>query len=197
MMATTSRTTGHPSQLRDTRRFQAFPKGGSRAAIASHHRAGLNHTSDQHAWFQAARAAPPGSPERAITSGATRTSDIGARIIFVDAERSNWTWDPVAKAYYWHRFFHHQPDLNYDNPAVLRRVLEIMDYWMAMGVDGFRLDAVPYLVEREGTKCESLPETHDVTEDHPTSHRHALAASHAPRRGQSARRGRASVFRRR
>ena len=123
----------------------------------------VNHTSDQHAWFQAARAAPPDSPARAYyvwSDTDQRYQD--ARIIFVDAERSNWTWDPAAQAYYWHRFFQHQPDLNYDNPAVLKEVEEIMDYWMALGVDGFRLDAVPYLVEREGTNCESLPATHDV-----------------------------------
>jgi maltose alpha-D-glucosyltransferase/alpha-amylase len=87
-----------------------------------------------------------------------------ARVIFVDSERSNWTWDPVAGAYYWHRFFHHQPDLNYDNPAVLREMLKVIDFWLELGVDGFRLDAVPYLVEREGTNCENLPETHAVLE---------------------------------
>ena len=86
----------------------------------------------------------------------------GARIIFTDTEKSNWTWDPVAKAYYWHRFFSHQPDLNYDNPAVLEEVLKIMRFWLDMGVDGLRLDAIPYLVEREGTNCENLPETHVV-----------------------------------
>jgi len=84
------------------------------------------------------------------------------RVIFVDSERSNWTWDPVAGAYYWHRFFHHQPDLNYDNPAVLGEILRVIDFWLELGVDGFRLDAVPYLVEREGTSCENLPETHTV-----------------------------------
>ena len=83
-----------------------------------------------------------------------------ARIIFVDTERSNWTWDPVAQAYYWHRFFQHQPDLNYDNPAVVREMLAILDFWLDLGVDGFRLDAVPYLIERDGTNCENLPETH-------------------------------------
>ena len=84
-----------------------------------------------------------------------------ARIIFTDTEPSNWTWDPVAKQYYWHRFFPHQPDLNYDNPKVQKEVFKILDYWMNMGVDGFRLDAVPYLFERDGTNCENLPETHD------------------------------------
>ncbi len=123
----------------------------------------LNHTSDQHAWFQRARLAPHGSPERDyyVWSDTDRKySD--ARIIFVDTESSNWTWDVEAKAYYWHRFFSHQPDLNYDNPAVLREILGVVDYWLSMGVDGLRLDAVPYLVERDGTACENLPETHAV-----------------------------------
>jgi maltose alpha-D-glucosyltransferase/alpha-amylase len=123
----------------------------------------VNHTSDQHRWFQHARTAPPDSPERAYyvwSQSDKRYAD--ARIIFIDSERSNWTWDPVAQAYYWHRFFQHQPDLNYDNPAVLREVQQVMDFWLELGVDGFRLDAVPYLVEREGTSCESLPETHGV-----------------------------------
>jgi maltose alpha-D-glucosyltransferase/alpha-amylase len=123
----------------------------------------VNHTSDQHAWFQRARAAAPGSRERDYyVWSETDQKYRDARIIFVDSERSNWTWDPVAEAYYWHRFFHHQPDLNYDSPAVLQDVLQTMDFWLELGVDGFRLDAVPYLVEREGTSCENLPETHAV-----------------------------------
>ena len=123
----------------------------------------VNHTSDQHPWFQAARAAAPGSPERDFYVWSdTDHKYEDARIIFTDTEKSNWTWDPVAKAYYWHRFFSHQPDLNYDNPAVLEEVLKIMRYWLDMGVDGLRLDAIPYLVEREGTNCENLPETHAV-----------------------------------
>ena len=123
----------------------------------------VNHTSDQHAWFQRARAAPPGSRERDYyVWSETDQKYRDARIIFVDSERSNWTWDSVAEAYYWHRFFHHQPDLNYDSPAVLQDVLQTMDFWLELGVDGFRLDAVPYLVEREGTSCENLPETHAV-----------------------------------
>jgi maltose alpha-D-glucosyltransferase/alpha-amylase len=123
----------------------------------------LNHTSEQHAWFKRAQAAPPGSVERDYyvwSDTAERYRD--ARIIFVDSERSNWTWQGTANAYYWHRFFHHQPDLNYDNPAVLQEILRIIDFWMELGVDGFRLDAVPYLIEREGTSCENLPETHAV-----------------------------------
>jgi maltose alpha-D-glucosyltransferase / alpha-amylase len=123
----------------------------------------VNHTSDQHPWFQRARRAEPGSPEREYyVWSETDDKYRDARIIFVDSERSNWSWDPEARAYYWHRFFFHQPDLNYDNPAVLREVLDVMDFWLDMGVDGFRLDAVPYLVEREGTNCENLPETHEV-----------------------------------
>jgi maltose alpha-D-glucosyltransferase / alpha-amylase len=123
----------------------------------------INHTSDQHPWFQAARKAPPGSPEREFyvwsdTDGKYRD----ARIIFTDTEQSNWTWDPEAKAYFWHRFFSHQPDLNYDNPAVLEEILKAMCFWLDMGVDGLRLDAIPYLVEREGTSCENLPETHVI-----------------------------------
>ena len=123
----------------------------------------VNHTSDQHPWFQRARRAEPGSPEREYyVWSETDDKYRDARIIFLDSERSNWSWDSEARANYWHRFFFHQPDLNYDNPAVLREVLSVMDFWLDMGVDGFRLDAVPYLVEREGTNCENLPETHDV-----------------------------------
>jgi len=123
----------------------------------------LNHTSDQHPWFQRARSAPPGSPERDYYVWSdTDQLYQQARIIFVDAERSNWTWDPVAQAYYWHRFFQHQPDLNYDNPAVVREMLAVLDFWLDLGVDGFRIDAVPYLVERDNTSCENLPETHAI-----------------------------------
>jgi maltose alpha-D-glucosyltransferase/alpha-amylase len=123
----------------------------------------LNHTSDEHPWFRRAREAPVGSAERAYYVWSdTDAKYPDARVIFLDSERSNWTWDPVAGAYYWHRFFHHQPDLNYDNPAVVREILGVIDFWLELGVDGFRLDAVPYLVEREGTACENLPETHAV-----------------------------------
>ncbi len=123
----------------------------------------VNHTSEQHPWFQRARRAPPGSPEREyyVWSDTDRRFQ-SARIIFTDTELSNWTWDDVAGAYYWHRFFSHQPDLNFDNPRVLDEILGVMRFWLDMGVDGFRLDAVPYLVEREGTSCENLPETHQV-----------------------------------
>lgn len=121
----------------------------------------LNHTSDQHPWFQRARVAPKGSNERDYyvwSDDPGKYKDV--RIIFQDFETSNWSWDPVAEQYYWHRFFHHQPDLNYDSPDVQKEVLAILDYWCSMGVDGFRLDAVPYLFEREGTNGENLPETH-------------------------------------
>jgi maltose alpha-D-glucosyltransferase / alpha-amylase len=121
----------------------------------------INHTSDQHPWFQAARRAPPGSPERDFYVWSdTDQKYLGTRIIFLDTETSNWTYDPIAKAYYWHRFFSHQPDLNFDNPKVMSAVLEVMRFWLDMGVDGFRLDAIPYLVEREGTNNENLRETH-------------------------------------
>jgi len=123
----------------------------------------INHTSDQHPWFQRARNAPVGSPERDFYVWSdTPDKYQGARIIFTDTEKSNWTWDPVAGQFYWHRFFSHQPDLNFDNPAVVEAVLEVMRFWLNMGVDGLRLDAVPYLIEREGTNCENLPGTHDV-----------------------------------
>jgi maltose alpha-D-glucosyltransferase/alpha-amylase len=121
----------------------------------------INHTSDQHPWFRRARRCPPGSKERDFYVWSdTPTRYAEARIIFKDFEHSNWTWDPVAKAYYWHRFYAHQPDLNYDNPAVWDAIFPVLDFWMDMGVDGMRLDALPYLYEREGTTCENLPETH-------------------------------------
>jgi maltose alpha-D-glucosyltransferase/alpha-amylase len=121
----------------------------------------LNHTSDQHPWFQRARRAPPGSWARDFYVWSdTDTRYAGTRIIFVDVEKSNWTWDPVANAYYWHRFYAHQPDLNFDNPRVVNALLSVLRFWLAIGVDGFRLDAVPYLLEREGTSNENLPETH-------------------------------------
>ncbi len=123
----------------------------------------VNHTSDQHPWFQTARQAPLGSPEREFyvwSDTAQKYKD--ARIIFTDTERSNWTWDTVANQYYWHRFFSHQPDLNYDNPRVIEEVLKVMRFWLDMGVDALRVDAIPYLVERDGTICENLPETHAV-----------------------------------
>ena len=142
-----------------------------RAFVEEAHRRGLrvitelvvNHTSDQHPWFQAARHAPRGSAARDFyvwNDDDAKWSE--ARIIFTDTEISNWTHDPVAGQYYWHRFFSHQPDLNYDNPAVVRAIVAVMRFWLDLGVDGLRLDAVPYLVERDGTNCENLPETHAI-----------------------------------
>jgi maltose alpha-D-glucosyltransferase/alpha-amylase len=145
-----------------------------RAFVVEAHRRGLrvitelvmNHTSDQHPWFQAARKAPKGSPERNFyvwTDDPTLYS--GTRIIFTDTEKSNWTYDEVAGQYFWHRFFSHQPDLNFDNPAVLNAMLQTMEFWLETGVDGFRLDAIPYLIERDGTSNENLRETHDVIKE--------------------------------
>lgn len=126
----------------------------------------LNHTSDRHPWFQRARAAPAGGKARDyyIWSDDPRRF-AQARIIFKDFESSNWAWDPVANAYYWHRFYSHQPDLNFHNPVVRKEMLKVVDFWLKMGVDGLRLDAVPYLFEREGTSCENLPETHTFLQE--------------------------------
>jgi maltose alpha-D-glucosyltransferase / alpha-amylase len=125
----------------------------------------LNHTSDQHPWFQEARSSPD-HPRRAwYVWSDTDERYKSARIIFLDTEASNWAWDPISKSFYWHRFFSHQPDLNWDNPAVREQMWEVMKFWLEMGVDAFRLDAVPYLVEREGTNCENLPETHTILKD--------------------------------
>jgi len=170
----------YPSPLRDdgydiSDYDDVHPQYGSiedfRVMLEEAHRRGLkvitelviNHTSDAHPWFQAARRAPPGSPERDFYVWSdTDQKYQGTRIIFTDTETSNWTWDPVAKAYFWHRFFSHQPDLNFDNPKVLEAIFRTMRFWLDMGVDGFRLDAIPYLVERDGTNNENLPETHAV-----------------------------------
>jgi maltose alpha-D-glucosyltransferase/alpha-amylase len=122
----------------------------------------VNHTSDQHPWFQEARSSRE-SPRRDWYVWSDSDDKYrGVRIIFLDTELSNWAWDPVSKQYYWHRFFGHQPDLNYDNPAVREEIWNVMKFWLDLGVDGFRVDAVPYLIEREGTSCENLPETHAV-----------------------------------
>ncbi|HEY9446249.1 MAG TPA: maltose alpha-D-glucosyltransferase, partial [Burkholderiales bacterium] len=146
-------------------------RGDFRTFMREAHEAGLkvitelvvNHTSDQHAWFQAARRAPSGSSKRNFYVWSDDPAKYaGTRIIFTDTESSNWAWDSVANAYYWHRFFSHQPDLNFDNPHVLKAIFRIMRFWLDMGVDGFRLDAIPYLCEREGTNNENLPETHAV-----------------------------------
>ncbi|MDP9191246.1 MAG: maltose alpha-D-glucosyltransferase [Acidobacteriota bacterium] len=141
--------------------FKAFLKEAHRRGIKVVTELVINHTSDQHAWFQKSRRAKPGTPWRDFYVWSdTPDKYKDARIIFKDFETSNWTWDPVANAYYWHRFFSHQPDLNFDNPAVHDALFKALDFWMEMGVDAFRLDAIPYLYEREGTTCENLPETH-------------------------------------
>jgi maltose alpha-D-glucosyltransferase/alpha-amylase len=141
--------------------FKAFLKEAHRRGIRVVTELVINHTSDQHAWFQKSRRAKPGTPWRDFYVWSdTPDKYRDARIIFKDFETSNWTWDPVANAYYWHRFFSHQPDLNFDNPAVHDALFKALDFWMDMGVDAFRLDAIPYLYEREGTTCENLPETH-------------------------------------
>ena len=170
----------YPSPLKDdgydvADYHHVHPQYGTRADfrqfLREAHRLGLrvitelvvNHTSDQHPWFQAARRAPRGSNKRNFyvwSDDPTKYKET--RIIFTDTEKSNWAWDPVAKAYYWHRFFSHQPDLNFNNPSVVRDVVRVMNYWFDMGVDGMRLDAIPYLCERDGTNNENLPETHEV-----------------------------------
>jgi maltose alpha-D-glucosyltransferase / alpha-amylase len=168
----------YPSPLRDdgydiADYYDVNPNYGTlddfRAFLEAAHQSGLrvitelviNHTSDQNPWFQKSRRSPPGSPERDFYVWSdTPEKYPDARIIFKDFETSNWSWDPVAKAYYWHRFYSHQPDLNFDNPAVHEAVEKVCDFWLELGVDGLRLDAVPYLYEREGTNCENLPETH-------------------------------------
>ncbi len=152
----------HPNYgtMRD---FRAFMREAHERGIRVLTELVVNHTSDQHPWFQAARRAPAGSSKRDFyVWSTTKQRYADARVIFTDSEPSNWTWDDEAKAYYWHRFFHHQPDLNFDNPKVLRAVLRVMRFWLDAGVDGLRLDAVPYLIEREGTNCENLEETHAV-----------------------------------
>jgi maltose alpha-D-glucosyltransferase/alpha-amylase len=125
----------------------------------------LNHTSDQHPWFLESRSSRDNPKRDWYVWSDTDAKYRGTRIIFLDTEMSNWAWDPISKSYYWHRFFSHQPDLNYDNPVVREEMWNVMKFWLEMGVDGFRLDAVPYLIEREGTNCENLPETHDIIRD--------------------------------
>jgi maltose alpha-D-glucosyltransferase / alpha-amylase len=125
----------------------------------------VNHTSDQHPWFQAARSSPTSPFRDYYVWSHTDQRYRDARIIFTDTEPSNWSWDPLARAYFWHRFFSHQPDLNYDNPEVRRGMLDVMRFWLDRGLDGFRCDAVPYLIEREGTSCENLPETHAILKE--------------------------------
>ena len=150
----------HPAygSLRD---FQNFLREAHRRGLRVITELVINHTSDQHEWFQKSRRAEPGSSWRDFYVWSdTPDKYAGTRIIFKDFEPSNWSWDPVAKAYYWHRFYSHQPDLNFDSPLVRRTVMRTLDFWAQMGVDAFRLDAIPYLYEREGTSCENLQETH-------------------------------------
>jgi maltose alpha-D-glucosyltransferase/alpha-amylase len=154
----------HPSYgtLEDFRKFlESAHERGIRVIIELV----ANHTSDQHPWFQESRSSQNNPRRDWYVWSDTDTRYQGTRIIFLDTEKSNWSWDPISKAFYWHRFFSHQPDLNYDNPAVREQMWEVMKFWLDMGVDGFRLDAVPYLVEREGTSCENLPETHEVLKE--------------------------------
>jgi len=148
----------HYGELRDFRNFLREAKRRNLRVITE---LVINHTSDQHRWFQQARRAAPGTPERDFYVWSdTPDRYRQARIIFKDFEHSNWAWDPTAKAYFWHRFYGHQPDLNFDNPVVRKALLRVLDFWLELGVDGLRLDAVPYLYEREGTSCENLSETH-------------------------------------
>jgi maltose alpha-D-glucosyltransferase / alpha-amylase len=146
--------------MRDFRRFVAEAHMRGISVITE---LVINHTSDQHPWFQRARRARRGSAARNFYVWSdTDERYKGTRIIFLDTETSNWTWDPVAGQFFWHRFYAHQPDLNFDNPRVLQEIIKVMRFWLAMGVDGLRLDAIPYLVEREGTSSENLPETHEI-----------------------------------
>ncbi|HET9165033.1 MAG TPA: maltose alpha-D-glucosyltransferase [Candidatus Angelobacter sp.] len=146
--------------------FQRFMREAKRRGLKVITELVLNHTSDQHLWFQRSRRAPPGSRWRDFYVWSDTSEKYrDARIIFKDFESSNWTWDPVAKAYFWHRFYSHQPDLNWENPEVRKAMFAAMDFWFDLGVDGLRLDAVPYLFEREGTNCENLPETHTALKE--------------------------------
>src|SRR4029450_10727514 len=155
----------HPSygNIRD---FRMFLREARRRGLRVITELVLNHTSDQHPWFQRARRSAPGAAwGHFYVWSDTPCKYRDARIIFKDFESSNWAWDPVAEAYYWHRFYSHQPNLNYATPAVRRAMFEVVDFWLEMGVDGLRLDAVPYLFEREGTSCENLPETYAFLEE--------------------------------
>ena len=151
----------HPS-YGNLEHFKTFLEGAHSRGIRVIIELVLNHTSDQHQWFQEARSSRDNPRRDWYVWSETDTRYKDARIIFLDTELSNWAWDPVSKSYYWHRFFSHQPDLNYDNPAVFEAMWGVMKFWLDIGVDGFRLDAVPYLVERDGTNCENLPETHAI-----------------------------------
>jgi maltose alpha-D-glucosyltransferase/alpha-amylase len=145
--------------------FQTFLEAAHQRGIRVIIEMVLNHTSDQHPWFQESRSSRTNPRRDWYVWSDTDNRYKGTRIIFLDTELSNWAWDPVSKQYYWHRFFSHQPDLNYDNPQVREEMWDVMKFWLQMGVDAFRLDAVPYLVEREGTNCENLPETHTIIKE--------------------------------
>jgi maltose alpha-D-glucosyltransferase/alpha-amylase len=149
----------HPS-IGDVKDFEALTQAAHARGIRVITDLVLNHTSDQHPWFQEARRDPASPHHHYYVWSDTDQKYLGARVIFNDLEQSNWTWDTVARQYYWHRFFSHQPDLNYDNPAVREEMFNVIRFWLDRGIDGFRVDAVTYLFEREGTSCESLPETH-------------------------------------
>jgi maltose alpha-D-glucosyltransferase / alpha-amylase len=154
-------TSVHPSygSLED---FKAFLAAAHSRGIRVIIELVVNHTSDQHPWFKEARSSRDNPKRDWYVWSETDTRYKGVPIVFVDTETSNWAWDPISKSYYWHRFFSHQPDLNFDNPAVFETVWDVMKFWLNLGVDGFRLDAVAFLVEREGTLCENLPETHAI-----------------------------------
>jgi maltose alpha-D-glucosyltransferase/alpha-amylase len=157
-------TAVHPSygSLED---FQVFLTAAHKRGIRVVIEMVVNHTSDQHPWFKASRSSRDNPKRDWYVWSDTDTRYQGVPIVFVDTETSNWAWDPISKSYYWHRFFSHQPDLNFDNPAVFEAVWDVMKFWLDMGVDGFRLDAVAFLVEREGTQCENLPETHAIIKE--------------------------------
>ena len=144
----------------------------------------VNHTSDQHPWFQEARRDPTSPRRNYYVWSDTDQLYQGTRIIFRDTETSNWTWDPVARQYFWHRFYSHQPDLNFDNPLVKKEMLDVMAFWLDRGIDGFRVDAVPYLIEREGTNCENLPETHEFLKEMRQFVDARYPGTSAPGRGQ-------------
>ena len=202
----------YPSPLRDdgydiAAYTQVHPDYGTlrdfRSFVREAHRRGLrvitelvvNHTSDQHPWFVESRSSRRNPKRDWYVWSDTDQKYTDARIIFTDTETSNWTWDQESQQYYWHRFFSHQPDLNYDNPQVVQAVLRVMRFWLDLGVDGLRLDAVPYLVEREGTNCENLPETHAVLQAAARRDRRALHRPHAAGRGEPVAARRAALLR--
>ena len=155
----------------------------------------MNHTSADHPWFQASREDPDGPYGDCYVWSDTDEPYSDARIIFIDTEVSNWTHDPVRGQYYWHRFFSHQPDLNYENPAVQDAMIEVLRFWLDLGLDGFRLDAVPYLYEEEGTNCENLPRTHEYLKRVRAEIDAQLPRPRAARRGEPVARGRRCILR--